>query len=58
MRETVSTVRSRFRARRWQRWSENEPEDDWLRWARAGTVVATVFFALLVLAIVLALVLH
>jgi hypothetical protein len=57
MRETVSTVRSRLRARRWQRWSEVEPEDDWLRWARIGTIVATVFFGLIVLAIVLALVL-
>jgi hypothetical protein len=58
MRETVSTVRSRLRARRWQRWSENEPEDDWLGWARVGTIIATVFFSLILLAIVLALVLH
>jgi hypothetical protein len=58
MRETASTVRNRLRARRWQRWSEVEPEDDWLRWARAGTIVATVFFGLIVLAIVLALVLR
>jgi hypothetical protein len=58
MRETVSTVRNRFRARRFQRWSEVTPEDDWVRWARAGTIVATVFFALIVVAIVLALVLH
>ena len=58
MRETVSTARNRLRARRWQRWSEVEPEDDLLRWARVGTIVATVFFALIVLAIVLALVLH
>jgi len=49
---------SSLRARRWQRWSEVPPEDDWLRWARAGTIVATVFFALIVLAIVLALVLR
>jgi hypothetical protein len=58
MREIGSTVRNRFRARRWQRWTEVEPEDDWLRWARLGTIVATVFFGLIVLAIVLALVLH
>ena len=58
MREIVSTVRNRLRARRWQRWSEVEPEDDWLRWARAGAIVATVLFGLIVLAIVLALVLH
>jgi hypothetical protein len=58
MRETVSTARNRLHARRWQRWSEVEPEDDWLRWARVGTVVATVFFALIIIAIVLALVLR
>ena len=58
MREIVSTARNRLRARRWQRWSEVEPEDDWLAWARIGTIVATVFFGLIVLAIVLALVLH
>jgi len=51
-------ARSSLRARRWQRWTEVEPEDDWLRWARAGTIVATVFFGLLLLAIVLALVLR
>jgi hypothetical protein len=51
-------ARSSFRARRWQRWSEVPPEDDWLRWARAGTIVATVFFGLIVVAIVLALVLR
>ncbi len=58
MRETVSTVRNRFRARRFQRWSEVTPEDDWVRWARVVTIAATVFFALIVAAIVLALVLH
>jgi hypothetical protein len=49
---------SRRAARRWQRWSEVEPEEDWLRWARAGTIVATAFFLLIVAAIVVALVLH
>ena len=58
MRETVSTVRNRFRARRYQRWSEVEPEADWARWACVGTIIATVFFLLIVVAIVLALVLH
>jgi hypothetical protein len=51
-------ARSSLRARRWQRWTEVEPEEDYLRWARVGTIVATVFFALIVLAIVLALVLR
>jgi hypothetical protein len=58
MREIVSTARNRLRARRFQRWSEVPPEDDYLRWSRAITVVATVFFALLVIAIVLALTLR
>jgi hypothetical protein len=58
MRETVSTVRNRFRARRFQRWSEVTPEDDWVRSARVVTIAATVFFALIVVAIVLALVLR
>jgi hypothetical protein len=46
------------RARRWQRWSEVPPEDDYLRWSRAVTIVATAFFGLLVVGIVLALVLR
>jgi hypothetical protein len=58
MRETVSTVRSRFRARRWQRRSEVPPEDDYLRWSRAITIVATSFFLLVLVGIVLALVLR
>jgi hypothetical protein len=58
MRETASTVRSRFRARRSQRWSEVAPEDDYLRWARAVTVVATAFFLLVLVGIVLAVVFH
>ena len=58
MRETVSTVRSRFRARRWQRWSEVEPEDDYLRWSRAIAVIATLFFGLVLVGIVLAVVLR
>jgi hypothetical protein len=51
-------ARSSLRARRWQRWSEVPPEEDWLRWSRAGAIIATVFFALLVVAIVLALTLR
>ena len=58
MRETVSTARSRFRARRWQRWTEVAPEDDFLRWARAATVVATTLFLLVFVGIALALVLR
>ena len=56
MRETVSTVRNRLRARRWQRWSEVPPEDDYLRWARLGAIVV-VAFGLLIVAVVIALIL-
>jgi hypothetical protein len=51
-------ARSRRRARKWQHWSEVAPEEDWLRWARAGTIVATVFFGVLVVGFVLALTLR
>ncbi len=54
----VGELFSRRRARRWQRWSEVEPEEDFVRWARAGTIVATAFFLFVVAAIVVALVLH
>ncbi len=43
----VGELLGRRRARRWQRWSEVAPEDDYLRWARAGTIIATAFFLLL-----------
>jgi hypothetical protein len=58
MREIVSTARNRIRARRWQRWSEVEPEEDYLRWARAGTALATAFFLLVIAGVVVALVLR
>jgi hypothetical protein len=54
----VGELLSRRRARRWQRWSEVPPEEDYLRWARAGTIVATAFFLFVIAAIVVALVLH
>jgi hypothetical protein len=44
---TVGELRNRRRARRWQRWSEIEPEDDYVRWARVGAIVATAFFVVL-----------
>jgi hypothetical protein len=52
MRETVSTVRSRFRARRWQRRSEVPPEDDYLRWSRAITMVVIAVFVLIVVLVI------
>ena len=56
MRETVSTARNKLRARRWQRWTEVPPEDDYLRWARFGAIVV-VAFGLLIVAVVVALIL-
>ena len=44
---SIGDLLTRRRARRWQRWTEVEPEEDYLRWARAGTVVATGFLLLL-----------
>jgi hypothetical protein len=55
MREIVSTVRNRLRARRWQRWSEVDPEEDWERRSTIGTIVFVIFFALLVGVIVIGL---
>jgi hypothetical protein len=55
MREIVSTVRNRLRARRWQRWSEVDPDEDWERRSTIGTIVFVVFFALLVGVIVIGL---
>ena len=52
----VDELLSRRRARRWQRWSEVEAEDDFLRWARGGTVIATAFLLIVVAGIVVALV--
>jgi hypothetical protein len=54
----VGELLSRRRARRWQRWSEVEPEDDYLRWARAGTVIATALLLIVLAGIVVALVAH
>ncbi len=52
----VAELLSRRRARRWQRWTEVPPEDDLLRWARFGAAVATAFFLLLFVMIVVVLV--
>ncbi len=54
----VGELLSRRRAKRWQRWSEIAPEEDYLRWARAGTIVATAFLLIVLAGIVIALVVH
>jgi hypothetical protein len=55
MREIVSTARNKLRARRWKRWSEVEPEEDWERRSTIGTVVFVIFFGLLIGVIVIGL---
>ena len=55
MREIVSTARNRLRARRWQRRSQVDPEEDWERRSTIGTIVFVTFFALLVAVIVIGL---
>jgi len=55
MREIVSTARNKLRARRWQRWSQVDPEEDWERRSTIGTVVFVIFFALLIGLIVIGL---
>jgi hypothetical protein len=36
----VDELLTRRRARRWQRWSEVEPEEDYARWAGIGAAIA------------------
>ena len=55
MREIVSTARNRLRARRWQRRSQVDPEEDWERLSTIGTIVFVTFFALLLAVIVIGL---
>ena len=55
----VGEFRRRRQARRWQHWSEVDPEDDFLRLSRIVTVIAVAFmllvFGMIVLGLVLAL---
>jgi hypothetical protein len=48
---------TRRRARRWQRWTEIEPEEDYVRRAGIGTAIAVAFFVLVIAVIVIGLVL-
>jgi uncharacterized protein (DUF2062 family) len=52
----IEAVRQRRNARRWQRWSENDPLDDLAHRSRVGLGVAAGLFVLFVAALVLALV--
>jgi hypothetical protein len=49
--------RQRRLGRRYQRWTEVEPEDDYARWAGLGAAIAVTLFVLVVALVVVGLVL-
>jgi hypothetical protein len=51
----IDDLLTRRRARRWQRWTEVEPEDDYLRRAGIGAAIAGAFFVLVIAVIVIGL---
>jgi hypothetical protein len=53
----LEQLRLRRLGRRYQRWSEVEPEDDYARWAGLGTAVAVTLFVLVAALVVVGLVL-
>jgi hypothetical protein len=52
----VQTLKERRLARRWQRWTEVEPLDDYRRRAGIGMAVALALFALVIALVVVGLV--
>jgi MFS superfamily sulfate permease-like transporter len=52
-----SELLNRHRARRWQRWTEVAPEDDYLRPARVVTTIFVVIMLVLLVGIVVGLIL-
>jgi hypothetical protein len=52
-----SELLNRRRARRWQRWTEVAPEDDYLRPARVVTTIFVVIMLVLLVGIVVGLIL-
>jgi MFS superfamily sulfate permease-like transporter len=52
-----SELLNRRRARRWQRWTEVAPEDDYLRPARVITTIFVVVMLVVIVGIVLGLIL-
>jgi hypothetical protein len=52
----VENLRQRRLGRRYQRWSEVDPEDDYARWAGAGMIAALGLFLLVVVLVVVGLV--
>jgi hypothetical protein len=52
----LESMRQRRLGRRYQRWTEVEPEDDYARWARLGVAVAGGLFLLVAALVVVGLV--
>jgi hypothetical protein len=52
----VEGIKQRRLARRYRRWTEVEPEDDYVRWAGIGVVAALGLFLLLIVLVVVGLV--
>jgi hypothetical protein len=52
----IDDLLTRRRARRWQRWTEIEPEEDYVRRAGIGTAIAVALFVLVMAVIVIGLV--
>jgi hypothetical protein len=53
----IDNLLTRRRARRWQRWTEVDAQEDYARRAGVGTVIAVAFFLLVIAVIVVGLVL-
>jgi hypothetical protein len=53
----VESIRQTRLGRRYQRWTEVEPDDDYARWAGIGTAVAVALFLLVGALVVVGLVL-
>jgi hypothetical protein len=54
----MEQYRQRRLGRRYQRWTEVEPEDDWARWAGIVAAVAVTLFVLVAALVVLGLLLR
>jgi hypothetical protein len=52
----VEQLRQRRLGRRYQRWTEVEPEDEYARWAGLGAAVAITLFVLVIALVVVGLV--
>jgi len=49
----VASLKQRRDARRWQRWSEVDPDDDYARRAGIGAALAVAFFIVVIALVVI-----